>query len=152
MRSIKRTRVSCGDLFLVWGWLASLVFRSVEVVTHDGDHHFDRRSATESDKLFAPGARTIARTLRTTRTQPLTAVLHLKSQIPIERKAQRTAKLAIRWLSGGYVRYARIQVSVFGALAGSLFIIEIYYRHPSPLRADRHFAGYATYLVYFWQI
>jgi hypothetical protein len=42
-------------------------------------------------------------------------VLHLKSQIPIERKAQRTAKLAIRWLSGGYVQCARIQVLVFGA-------------------------------------
>ena len=121
MRSVKRTRVGCIDLFLIWCWLTSLVFRRVEVVTHDADHHVDRRSATESNKLFTPGARTIARTLRTTRTQPLTAVLHLKSQIPIERKAQRTAKLAIRWLSGGYVRYARIQVSVFGARRISIY-------------------------------
>jgi hypothetical protein len=54
VRSIKRTRVGCGDLLLVWFRFTPFMFSHFKVVTHDGDHHFDRRSATESNKLFAP--------------------------------------------------------------------------------------------------
>src|SRR3974390_267245 len=110
------------------------------VTPHCIEHHFDRSWTTLSKEFFAPGARTIARTLRTTRTQPLTAVLHLKSQIPIERNAQRTAKLAICWLSGGYVRYARIHVSVFGARRVSIYSSFFSEIRP-PFRANRHFAA-----------